>query len=171
VAAFAVAAQIKGPGNDIKWFSGILDIVFGVLLLGYGVVTLFRTKATVKKDVEEDEEDVEAELVPLYRTFLIAMGVMAINLPFWALAIPIFKDTALANISRLEQVIFVVIVFLCAGIPGEVPILLYKANPDRAMQRLTSLDNWVKRNERMLIIVVGGLCGAWLLYKGIAKIP
>jgi hypothetical protein len=162
---------IKGPGNGIKWFSGILDIVFGVLLLGYAVVTLFRTKATVKKDVEEDVEDVDAEFVPLYRTLLVAMGVMAINLPFWALSIPIFKDTALASISGLEQLAFVVIVFLCAGIPAEIPILLYKASPERAMRSLTSLDNWVKRHERMLIIVVGGLCGAWLFYKGIGKIP
>lgn len=52
-----------------------------MLLLGYAVVTLFRTKATVKKHVEEDVEDVEAEFVPLYGTLLMAMGVMAIRPP------------------------------------------------------------------------------------------
>ena len=196
VSAIGPGSSLAGKiGGSIDIALGAVLIIIGLVTLVRGLLRKpeeeERAEDRFKAEVEEAEgetvgaevEEAERETVKtevkeakaavrgLWATLFASMALMFANVPIWTFIIPVIKDTALANISAAQQVLFLVLVFVWVPLPaGELPLFLYAIGPDRAHRILDPIDRWVKRHETAILFAVAFVIGPYLLYKGVAAV-
>jgi hypothetical protein len=68
--------------------------------------------------------------------------------------------------DALAVVVFNVVMFAFI----ELPLVGFLVAPDRTRRLASRLDDWMSRHKRMLVVVVAGIAGAYLLSSGLSDL-
>ena len=161
--AGAVSGTEDGPGL----------VVSGVMLV---VAVLFLTKAVKELAGGKEPDDDDApppkwmkltESVTTGKAFLLGAGYVAVAAKLW-----VFTLGAIGSIDEAGHgaaasvVLFLVFVALAECIP--IGVVAYAAlAPESSQGLLERVSEWLERNNRVLIIVLGFVFGAWFLLKAL----
>ena len=94
---------------------------------------------------------------------------LAVGMPtayYLAAIAAILKSGSSAGVQILALVVFNVIAFAQA----EVPIVSFLVAPDATRTRIEQLYAWVSSHQRMVVTVLAGVVGTYLVIVGVSKI-
>ena len=94
---------------------------------------------------------------------------LAVGMPtayYLAAIAAILKSGSSAGVQIVALVVFNVIAFAQA----EVPIVSFVVAPDATRSRIDTLYRWVSSHQRVVVTVLAGVVGVYLLIVGISKI-
>jgi len=160
--AGALSGTEDGPGL----------VVSGALLV---VAILFLTKAVKElvggKDVDEDAPPPKwmklTESVTTGKAFLLGAGYVAVAAKLWVFTLGAIGAIDEAGHGAAASVIlFLVFVALAECIP--IGVVAYAAlAPDKSQGLLQRVSDWLESNNRILVVVLGFVFGAWFLLKAL----
>jgi hypothetical protein len=148
-------------------------VVSGVLLV---VALLFLTKAVKELLGGKESEDDDApppkwmrltESVTTGRAFLLGAGYVAVAAKLWVFTLgAIGAIDEAGHGAAASVVLFLVFVALAECIP--IGVVAYAAlAPERSQGLLERVSQWLEDNNRVLVIVLGFVFGAWFLLKAL----
>jgi Sap, sulfolipid-1-addressing protein len=147
---------------------GVIEIVIGLLLIGYGVVLLVRSR----------NADAQTELPKWLR----AVGTMR---PLTSLGLALLlnirpKSLLLSTTAALilgttrlpvsETVIVLLVFTAVGGSTVGVPIVLALVNPRMMRRPLQATEGWLVRNSRTVTVVVAAIVGTVVLGDGLTRL-
>lgn len=161
---FASAVEAESAAG-LQLIAPTLLTVVGILLLAAGV-----KKVRKEEDSEDSEPKWMSRLSEL--TVLRAAGggalLMLVAVKQW-----VFTLSALAVIEEaqpgLTTGVALYLIFVAATqllvLP---PIIIYAVAPEKAARPLAAAQGWLQRNNRVIMIIVSFVFGAWFLFKGVS---
>ncbi|NMH97812.1 GAP family protein [Pseudonocardia acidicola] len=160
---FAFVLLLQGTGVESSTHHTVspwIDVGLGVLLLVFALVVARRPPRGPGAGSEDRRE---VGLLGL----LVAGMVMYSPSPFYLASLHAITK---AHVSALAAALSVV---LMAGIYMafvEVPIVLHLVWPQTTVQRLRSVNEWLHRHGRAVILVAAVGFGVYLLFSGIGRL-
>ena len=187
----------RGPGKATAFLGGALvvrlaqGVIFGflietavqeygeesanaiaaILLLIVGILLLL---AAVKKWRREADPDAPP---PGWQEFLrratpvkaLGMGalLMVLALKQWVFTLSAIAVIEQGGLSRAENVLLYGLFTLLAQSLMMAPVVVTLLTPARADQWLGALEEWLQRNERVIMIAVSLIFGLWFFWKGV----
>jgi Sap, sulfolipid-1-addressing protein len=147
---------------------GLIEIVLGLALMGYGVLLFVRRRTA----------ELETELPKSLRKVAALKPVAALGL---ALALNLRpKSLLLASAAALilgtsglpgsEMVVVLLVFTLVSGSTVAVPIVFAFARPTKVRRPLQATERWLLRNGRVITIVVALLVGVMLVGNGMSRL-
>lgn len=167
-ALFLGFAQLpRRDENGPNVFQGILYLVAAAVLLCV-VVWLLRPHVTL---VERSEKGFRRRLSNAHAVtfFSIAFVLSIKDLSSFALLVPGLHDIATSNISILEQILCVAVMFALALSPTLVPALWRLLRGPRAEATLTRLYSWTMRRQFQIIGFMAGVFAVYCLVMGLGR--
>lgn len=161
---FRAAVEAESAAG-LQLIAPTLLTVVGVLLLAAGV-----KKVRKEDDGEESEPKWMSRLSDL--TVLKAAGggalIMVVAVKQW-----VFTLSALVVIEEaqpgLTAGVMLYLLFVAATqVLVLVPIIAFAVAPEQSAKPLTAAQGWLQRHNRVIMIVVSFLFGAWFLFKGVS---
>jgi threonine/homoserine/homoserine lactone efflux protein len=149
--------------SDNETLKGIVNIVFGVLLVAVGLRALLRPP-------KPKPAEPEAKPTSVGRSFVAGAGGMASNLTSFALYIPALALIAGSGLGLGQRGLAALIILLVTLMVAWVPLLLVVAAPSASSRLLAALGGWMTRNDRWIQVVLGLGFGIWLVAKGVTAL-
>lgn len=190
-ASVGTAAAWVGGMTATRLAQGVL---FGIVFAGAGAATgtqdgpgpvvsmvllvvalLFLTKAAnLLLDGGDDDEDAQppkwmklTQSVTAGRAFLFGAGYVAVAAKLWVFtlgAIAAIDEAGLGSVASVA--LFLLFVALAEAIP--IAFVAYAAlAPSSSQVLLGKVSVWLEKNNRVLVIVLGFVFGAWFLLKAL----
>jgi Sap-like sulfolipid-1-addressing protein len=157
---FSSARETLGPGGSLfAW----VDIVVGVGLLGFAVVTY------VRRD-QPASQDRLLERVGPSAFFAVGAIFMITNASALAAYAPLLREIAVAGVSRFERGIALAISDLVIIAPIAAPLLICLVAPRSSQRILAALRAGLDRYGWMIAIAVFGAIGTFLLVRGLTRL-
>jgi hypothetical protein len=159
--AGALSGSQDGPG----------PVVSVVMLV---VALLFLTKAAKLLLGSDDDEDAQppkwmklTESVTAFKAFLFGAGYVAIAAKLWVFTLGAVGAIDEAGLGSAASVaLFVLFVALAEAIP--IAFVVYAAlAPSSSQILLGRVSAWLEKNNRVIVIVLGFVFGAWFLLKAL----
>jgi hypothetical protein len=100
----------------------------------------------------------------LIAVFLVGVAMYTPS-PTYLTALQVVGTTNMSTAATVGWVVFVVTLVL---ITIEAPIVVFLFSPDWATRKLGAFDGWLRRNGRLLLIVVLAVLGVWEVIDGVA---
>lgn len=161
---FASAVEAESAAG-LQLIAPTLLTVVGILLLAAGV-------KRVRK--EEDGEDSEPKWMSRLRDLTALKAavsgalIMLVAVKQW-----VFTLSALAVIEEAQPgmtngvllYLLFVVVTQALVLP---PIVIFAVAPEKSAKPLTAAQGWLQRHNRVIMIVVSFVFGAWFLFKGVS---
>jgi hypothetical protein len=162
---FVIESAVQEYGEESA------NAIASTLLLIVGILLLL---AAVKKWRREEDPDAPP---PAWKESLrratplkaLGMGALLMTLAMkqWVFTLSAIAVIEQGALSRLENVLAFVAFTLAAQSLMLLPVLVTLIAPSRANQWLGALESWLDRNERIIMIGVSLVFGAWFFWKGI----
>ncbi len=151
-----------------------LQLIAPMLLTVVGILLLVNGVKKVRK--EEDSEDSEPKWMSRLSdlTVLKAAGggalLMLVAVKQW-----VFTLSALAVIEEaqpgLTAGIALYLLFVAATqVLMALPIIAFAVAPEKSARPLAAAQGWLQRHNRVIMIVVSFVFGAWFLYQGVSSL-
>ncbi|TAH53860.1 MAG: hypothetical protein EYC68_02130 [Chloroflexota bacterium] len=159
--ASSAVAKTEAGGNLIV---STLLLVVGILLWITAVIKWFK--------VPDPDEPPPGWMkifhsVSAPKAFGFALLLMAIAIKQWVFALGALEVINKSALTLAESIIAYLIFILGAQFLILVPIVIRAALPRQSAHLLESGSQWLERNNRMLVIVVSVVFGAYFIFKGI----
>jgi len=94
---------------------------------------------------------------------------LAVGMPtayYLAAIAAILKSGSSTGVQIAAIIVFNVIAFAQA----EIPIVSFLVAPDATRRRIVQIYNWVSSHQRVVVTVLAGVVGVYLLIVGISKL-
>jgi hypothetical protein len=158
------AAMAANSGDGQQLIASTLLLVIGLLLL----VTAFK-KWRKEEDPDEPPPKWMTGISSLTGVRAIGAGALfvAIAVKQWVFtlsAISIITEAELGGSAGVSLYLFYILTTQILVLP---PILFYAVAPQRAAKPLQTAQDWLERNNRVIVMAVSFIFGLWFSYKGI----
>jgi hypothetical protein len=175
-----VASSVDAFGGRSSPSRPIFDLVVGVALLAsagwYGTGRAVRRKARKAAASapagEREEQPAKPPLAERLLSGSVGLAFLAgvlLNFPS-VRYIEAMKEIVVANVSAREQVLAIVLFNVLMLSPGIVPLGFLVFRPDGTRAVLTSIDAWLRAHSHLLLTLVLGGLGLYLLVKGVVTL-
>ena len=162
---------VFGAADEANGDSGA-GLVTSTLLVVLGIFMLI---AAVRKWRKEEDPDGPppkwmATLSGLSALKAFGMGALLMALAFkqWVFTLSAIAVIEQAELSPTGNVLAYLFFMLAAQSLVLAPIIVYAVAPTPAAKGLDAMQGWLERNDRVIVIAVSLLFGAWFLWKGLA---
>lgn len=141
-----------------------LDLVIGGVLLALALV-LRLSRPRSRKSPRHSPVEMSPPAAFGFGVFS-----MATNITTLALVVPAAREIAASNLVDGEGVVAACLVVALACLPAWGPIALESAAPATAERLLEGLDRMVRRHGRLLVVLLVGAVGAFLVARGVVRL-
>jgi hypothetical protein len=149
-----------GPGGSLfAW----LDIVLGVGMLGFAVLTW------VRRDSAASQTRLLERVGP---PAFFAVGAIFMITDASALVAlgPLLREIAVAQVSAFERGLALAISCSVVILPIAAPLIIYVAAPNSSQRILSAMRRWLDRYGYLVAIAVFAVIGTYLLVRGISRV-
>jgi hypothetical protein len=176
IGVVTVASDTEVFGGHSSSSRPIFDLVVGGLLLtgaflkGTGRVDRFKARRAAAKptpDPAKPSKPPLAERLLSGRVSLAFFAGVVLNFPS-VRYIEAMKEIVVAEVSKQEQVLSILLFNVLMLSPAIVPLALLSFRPEETKSAITRLDGWMHANARALLTGVLAVLGLYLVIKGIA---
>ena len=166
VAAGSMSQVPKEQGSTYLVFW--LDVGLGALLLYMGVRGLIK-----KPDPNAPAKTVKERggaIAGPGKYMVIGFIVMITDFSSILLFIPGIRDVAVASVSLIEKLLVGSILYFAVLAPALIPLLATIISPDKAGRTMVAINDWLKRHSQAINTALCFIFGAFLIFKGLAKL-
>jgi hypothetical protein len=101
------------------------------------------------------------------KAFVLGAGVLALGVKFWVFTLGALSAIGDADLGRANSILtFIAFVALAESVHLAVLATSF-AVPDRSEELLRRASDWLQRHNRIIVIVLGFVFGAWFVLKGL----
>lgn len=146
-------------------------IIVSTLLLVLGILLLIT--AFLKWRKQEDPDAPPPKWMTMFnsvsvgRAFLLSVGLMLIAAKQWVFTLGALGVISEAQLASPENIIAYLIFVLGAQLLVLIPIVVSAVAPKQSTRFLASTSEWLERNNRMIVVVVSVVFGAYFIFKGL----
>ncbi len=160
----SVEEAIESGGGIFGLVVGIVLVVLGVALLFYGL--------RYGISANEGEETVPTWLQKLgdaspAKAGLIGVAMLALDPKDWLVDLAAVDMVAAADLSGLASLLAYLWYALLSMTLVFIPLILVLVAPQKGTERLDSLNAWLERYARTIVIAVAVLLGGYFLFTGL----
>ncbi len=164
VARDSDATTTTGEGQPSPLTSSLL-LVVGLILL---VMALRAGLNQPDEDAPPPQWLTLTETMGAGRAFLLGAALIAVGAKFWVFTLAAISAIGDAGLGQGASIlVFLLFVALAEGVVIGVLVVAFAA-PTRADALLSSASAWFEAHNRVIVIVLGVVFGAWFLAKGLA---
>ncbi len=176
IGVVTVASDADAFGGSSSQSRPVFDLLVGCLLLagaflkGTGRADRFKARRAAAKPAPDPAQPRKP---PLNERLLAGPASLAffagvvLNFPS-VRYIAAMKEIVVAEVSKHEQVLAILLFNVLMLSPAIVPLALMSVRPEETKHAIASLDAWMRAHARVLIAGVLGALGLYLVSKGIA---
>ena len=149
--------------TDINILPGWINAILGVILIYFGVRSLF------KRDRKSNEETMEDRLKNKYASFgffssaLLAMGLFALNLITTILVFFASSQIAASTAIWMGKIVSLILLVLITLLLVEIPLLICFLFPQKADTILSKLNGWIQKRSHYLTSGLTIIVGLYIL--------
>ena len=178
IGVVTVASDAEVFGGHSSSSRPIFDLVIGCLLLvgaflkGTGRVDRFKARRAAAKaasDPGQPSKPPLAERLLSGRVSLAFFAGVVLNFPSMRY-IAAMKEIVVAEVSKHEQVLAILLFNVLMLSPAIVPLALLSFRPEETRSAIARLDAWMHTNARVLITGVLAVLGIYLVIRGVAAL-
>ena len=178
IGVVTVASDAEVFGGHSSSSRPIFDLVVGCLLLvgallkGTGRVDRFKARRAAAKaasDPEQPSKPPLAERLLSGRVSLAFFAGVVLNFPS-VRYIAAMKEIVVAEVSKHEQVLAILLFNVLMLSPAIVPLALLSVRPEETRSAIARLDAWMHTNARALLTGVLAVLGIYLVIRGVAAL-
>jgi len=151
-------------------FSASVDLGLGIALLLFASFLRHRGKVKAARRVEKEEKKEVRMAVGPVQAFGFGLLGMATNVTTLAAVVPAAKIISERENGLTDNVVLGLIVVVIAAIPAWIPIALTLVAPGPADRFLNALGDFFHRRGRLMLVVIFGLLGIYLIVSGLLKL-
>ena len=162
---------VFGAADEANGDSGA-SLITSTLLVVLGILLLISAVRKWRKEEDPDAPPPKwmATLSGLSALKAFGMGalLMALAVKQWVFtlsAIAVIEEAQLGQTANVLAYLFFVVAAQSLVL---APIIVYAVAPTQAARGLDAMQGWLERNDRVIVIAVSLIFGAWFLWKGIA---
>ena len=161
-----ISATSSGFGLPNQTVVGVVELMLGVALFGFGIVLIARAPRGEKKPAPAWTKRV-ANLGPLPA---FGLGIL-LNIRPKAIALAIAAGLAISSVrmTTTELVVVLVIYVLLGSSTIAIPVVMLLFSPEKTAERLKRARAWLSRHSRALSIVVSLMLGVLLIGDAIGR--
>lgn len=176
IGVVTVASDAEVFGGSSSQSRPIFDLIVGGLLLGgaflngTGRVSRFKARRAAAKPAPDPGKPSKPPLNERLLSGGVSLAFFAgvvLNFPS-VRYIAAMKEIVVAEVSKHEQVLAILLFNVLMLSPAIVPLALLSFRPEETKAAIARLDAWMHTNARVLITGVLAVLGIYLLIKGIA---
>jgi hypothetical protein len=176
IGVVTVASDAEVFGGHSSSSRPIFDLVAGCLLLvgaflnGTGRVDRFKARRAAAKptpDPAQPNKPPLAERLLSGRVSLAFFAGVVLNFPS-VRYIAAMKEIVVAEVSKHEQVLAILLFNVLMLSPAIVPLALLSFRPEETKSTIARLDAWMRANARALLTGVLIVLGLYLAIRGVA---
>jgi hypothetical protein len=150
------------------------NVISSTLLLVLGIALLITAYKQWQNQDQSDESQPKwlsmiEGLTPI-KAFGIGAILVATSPNLWVFTLNAIAVISEAQLSRLNSAIAFLLFILAAEVLVLSPILMRILMPDKAIQYLHAISDWLNKNNRTLMIVISLVFGVFFLVKGIVNL-
>ncbi len=162
-----VEEAVESEGGQFDLIVSTVLIVLGIALLFYGLRYAFLAN--------EGEEAAPTWLNKLgdatpAKAALIGFAMLALDPKDWLADLAAVDMIAAADLSGLASVVAYLWYALLSLSLVFIPLILVLVAPQKSDESLNSLNAWLERHSRTIVIAVAILLGAYFLYSGLEMV-
>ncbi len=166
VAAGSMSQVPKEQGSTylVSW----LNVGLGALLLYLGIRGFIK-----KPDPNAPEKTVKergAGNAGPGKYIIIGLIVMITDFSSVVLFIPGIRDVAVASVGLVSKILVGAILYFAVLAPALIPLLATVISPDKAGRTMVAINDWLKRHSQAINTILCFIFGAFLIFKGLAKL-
>jgi hypothetical protein len=170
-----VASDAEAFGGSSSQSRPVFDLVVGGLLLagaflkGTGRIDRFKARRAAAKPAPDPEGQSKPSLSERLLSGsapLAFFAGVALNFPS-VRYIAAMKEIVVAEVSKHEQVLAILLFNVLMLSPAIVPLALLSFRPEGTKNAIARLDAWMRANARVLLTGVLAALGSYLAIKGI----
>ncbi len=159
-----VEEAIESGGGKFGLIVGTVLVVLGIALLFYGLRYGF--------SANEGEETTPTWLKNLgdaspAKAGMIGVAMLALDPKDWLVDLAAVDMVAAADLGGLASVVAYLWYALLSMTPVFIPLIMVLAAPQKGTESLDSLNAWLERHARIIVIAVAILLGGYFLYSGL----
>ncbi|GAA2244560.1 GAP family protein [Herbiconiux moechotypicola] len=170
---FAAPAATPDADGDGGTSGGTSPFVAGLLL----VIAVVFLAGAFKQLIAGDDPDAAPpkwmqalDTIGAGRAFLLGAGLMLIGAKFWVFTLSAIGAIADEQLGTAGSVAVFVAFVLLSNITHLAIILVVACLPRRSARLLDGLSAWLTRHNRVLVIVIGFVFGAWFAVKALRSL-
>jgi hypothetical protein len=176
IGVVTVASDAEVFGGHSSSSRPIFDLVAGCLLLvgaflnGTGRIDRFKARRAAARptpDPEQPNKPPLAERLLSGRVSLAFFAGVVLNFPS-VRYIAAMKEIVVAEVSKHEQVLAILLFNVLMLSPAIVPLALLSFRPEETKSTIARLDAWMRANARALLTGVLIVLGLYLAIRGVA---
>ena len=162
---------VFGAADEANGDSGA-NLITSTLLVVIGILLLISAVRKWRKEEDPDAPPPKwmATLSGLSSLKAFGMGalLMALAVKQWVFtlsAIAVIEEAQLGQTANVLAYLFFVVAAQSLVL---APIIVSAVAPTQAARGLDAMQGWLERNDRVIVIAVSLIFGAWFLWKGLA---
>ena len=162
---------VFGAADEANGDSGA-NLITSTLLVVLGILLLISAVRKWRKEEDPDAPPPKwmATLSGLSSLKAFGMGalLMALAVKQWVFtlsAIAVIEEAQLGQTANVLAYLFFVVAAQSLVL---APIIVYAVAPTQGARGLDAMQGWLERNDRVIVIAVSLIFGAWFLWKGLA---
>ncbi len=176
IGVVTVASEVEAFGGHSSSSRPIFDLVAGGLLLagaflkGTGRADRFKARRAAAKPAPDPDQPSKPPLAERLLTGRVSLAFFAgvvLNFPS-VRYIEAMKEIVVAEVSKHEQVVAILLFNVLMLSPAIVPLALLSFRPEETKSAIARLDAWMRANSRALLTGVLAALGVYLVIKGVA---
>jgi len=163
----SVEEVVESGGGQFDLIVGTILVVLGIALLFYGLRYAF--------SANEVEETAPTWLKNLgdaspAKAALIGVAMLALDPKDWLVDLAAVDLVAAADLRGLASLLAYLWYALLSQSLVLIPLILVLVAPQKADKSLDSLNAWLERHTRTIVIAVAVLLGGYFLYAGLEQL-
>ncbi len=160
---FNSAAASAGPGGNGPVVL-TLKLVLGILLLN-NAYKKFRKEPD--PDAPPPKWLTMVESVSLLNAFVMGFGIVAINPKLWVFTLGVISEIAEAQLGQPSSTSAFLLFILLAQSLLLLPLLLKVIFPQKSVQLLSRISEWLIRKSGAIILMISLIFGSLFAYQGV----
>ena len=162
-----VEEAVESGGGQFGLIVGTVMVVLGIALLFYGLRYAF--SANEGEEAEPTWLSKLGDVTPA-KAALIGFAMLALDPKDWLADLAAVDMVAAADLSGVASLLAYLWYALISLSLVFIPWILVLVAPQKADESLNSMNAWLGRHSRTIVIAVAVLLGAYFLYSGLGMI-
>lgn len=162
-----VEEAVESGGGQFGLIVGTVMVVLGIALLFYGLRYAF--SANEGEEAEPTWLSKLGDVTPA-KAALIGFAMLALDPKDWLADLAAVDMVAAADLSGVASLLAYLWYALISLSLVFIPLILVLVAPQKADESLNSMNAWLGRHSRTIVIAVAVLLGAYFLYSGLEMI-
>jgi len=154
-----VLGKVATPGIEPTTVSAVIDLIFGLFFLFYGMKILLAKEILIKAE--------EGRGFHFFKWFVVGIIVSVTNFDAVLLSFAAAKEVGDAVVGDPDKIILLIVNIFFFVLPTTLPIALYLLFPKFAVGVLEKINQVVIKYSRYILFVMFVIFAIYFLYKGI----